>query len=101
MYSKSKVISSSKKDLSNYIEGYDLYNARLIDLLRDKDGERVNYTISQYEFRPDLIALEVYGDAEYMGFLYLAAGLPLESYTKGTVLSIYPKNVIEGIINSL
>ena len=35
MYKKSSRIESTKQDLKNYIEGYDVFNSVLLDKLKD------------------------------------------------------------------
>lgn len=101
MYLKAKRINKSKKDLSNYVDGFDLYNSRIIDILKDYDEEKISYEIKTMEKRPDLIAEDIYGSTDYLGILYLTVGLPLESYTKGTVLKVFPKRILDKIIESL
>lgn len=101
MFSKSKDLKNSRQDFSNYVDGYDIYNSRIFDLLKEHDGERILYEIHVNEFRPDLIAKDLYGSSVYLGFLYISAGLGLENYKKGAIISVYPKYVIEEVINSL
>lgn len=101
MYSKSGKVISSKQSLSNYIDGYDLYNSKLILQLTDPNLPREDYVISNLEYRPDLIAEEVYGSSRYLGLLLLTQAIGLESYTKGTVLRIIPKVVLDRLIESI
>ena len=101
MYKKSGNILTNRLDLSNYVEGFDLYNSTLILKLTDSELPRENYIISNYEFRPDLIAKDIYGSTKYMGILLITQAAGLEAYTKGTVLSIIPKDVVDKIIGNI
>lgn len=98
MYTKNKSIGARKQDLSNYVEGYDVYNSKLLDLLKNPNIEKVEYVITKYEYRPDLIAEDFYGDEKYTGILMIICGISLEGYTRGTVLNLIPKSKIENII---
>lgn len=99
MFTSSNRITNNKLDPSNYIEDYDVYNSILIDKLRDPSITRSNYVINTYEFRPDLIARDFYGDSKYMGIMMLSLSLDLSQYTKGTVLEMIPKASIDAIVN--
>nr|DAV58513.1 MAG TPA: hypothetical protein [Bacteriophage sp.] len=101
MYKKSSRIESTKQDLKNYIEGYDVFNSILLDKLKEFEAEKEPYIIKTHEFRPDLIAKDIYGDTKYTGLLILTCAVGLESYTKGTVLNIYPKTVIDNLLGSM
>lgn len=101
MYKKSGNILTNRLDLSNYVEGFDLYNSTLILKLTNSELPRENYIISNYEFRPDLIAKDIYGSTKYMGILLITQAAGLEAYTKGTVLSIIPKDVVDKIIGNI
>lgn len=99
MFTSSNRITNNKLDPSNYIEDYDVYNSILIDKLRDPSITRSSYVINTYEFRPDLIARDFYGDSKYMGIMMLSLSLDLSQYTKGTVLEMIPKASIDAIVN--
>lgn len=101
MYKSSSKIFQSKQDLKNYINGYDIYNARILDLLKEREDDKVEYVIKTFEYRPDLIAMDIYGSTSYTSFLMIVAGISLESYTKGTILRILPKTVIDSVIAQL
>lgn len=101
MYKKKNITTSGKQDLSNYIEGFDVYNAEITELINDPKLNWTTYTITTFEFRPDLIAEEVYGDVKYLGVLFLLCGTSFENYTKGTVLSLLPKEEINKILEKL
>lgn len=101
MYRSSSKIFQSKQDLKNYIEDYDVYNARILDLLKEREDDKVEYVIKTFEYQPDLIAMDIYGSTSYTSFLMIIAGIGLESYTKGTILRILPKTVIDSVIAQL
>lgn len=101
MYRSSSKIFQSKQDLKNYIEDYDVYNARILDLLKEREDDKIEYVIKTFEYRPDLIAMDIYGSTSYTSFLMIIAGIGLESYTKGTILRILPKTVIDSVIAQL
>ena len=98
MYTKSKSMGSKKQDLSNYVEGYDIYNSKLLELLKDPKIETVEYTITKYEYRPDLIAQDFYRDEKYTGILMITCGIGLEEYIRGVILKLIPKSVLDRII---
>lgn len=101
MFNKKNKISESKQDLSNYIDDYDLFNSLLFDKLRDPSIKRISYTITKYEYRPDLIAKEIYGDEKYMGLLIYTCGLNLEQYQVGVVLQVIPKSDLDRLVDSV
>lgn len=101
MYKRSNKIISSEVDLSNYIEGYDLFNSVLIDLLSDTSLEKSTYIITTKEYRPDLIAEEIYGNISYTGILMLVAGLPYEGYQRGVSFQYIPKATLDIILRKL
>lgn len=100
MYTIGSSIVSDKVDLSNYIQDFDVYNSKLILLLSDPSIEREDYIIKTFEYRPDLIAKEVYGSTRFLGLLLLTQSIGIESYRKGTVLSIIPKSTLVNLINN-
>lgn len=101
MYTKLNKMSSTKSNLSNYMEGSDVYNSLLIELLNDPSIEREAYTIRTFEYRPDLIAEDYYNDSSYLGILFLTCGTYYENYKKGTVLYLINKSDIDNILNSI
>lgn len=101
MYKKATSITMNKQDLSNYIEGYDIYNSELLLRLQDPSIEKEDYLITTNSYRPDLIADDYYGSTSYLGIMMMTTSLELEDYKKGNILSLIPKNVIDSIINSL
>ena len=101
MYSKSGNIISNKENLANYIDGYDLYNSTLLVILNDPSIQRVPYEITAYEYRPDLLARDFYGSTSYMGLLILQASRGLETYKRGSILNLIPKNVLDNILSNM
>lgn len=101
MYKKISKITTSQGDPSNYIEGYDVYNSLLVNKLRDSQEEKIAYQIKTKDYRPDLIAKELYGDTKWMGLLMMTCGIGLEGYKKGTIILVYPKSSLEKILGSL
>lgn len=94
-------ISKTSHDLSLYIEGFDLYNSVISGLIRDSYNERVPYEIRTYEYRPDLLAKDIYGETKYMGLFLLTCGVGLEGLYKGAVISVIPKNILDEMIYQL
>ena len=101
MFTKESKIINNKQNLSNYISGYDVYNSSLLIYLNDPQIERENYEIMTYTFRPDLIAQDYYGDISYEGLVVLMASIGLESYTKGNVIQLIPKSVLDNILSNI
>ena len=101
MFTKESKIINNKQNLSNYISGYDVYNSSLLIYLNDPQIERENYEIMTYTFRPDLIAQDHYGDVSYEGLVVLMASIGLESYTKGNVIQLIPKSVLDSILSNI
>lgn len=91
-------MSGTNQELSNYIEGFDVYNARLLDLLKNDDINWQEYTIGTFEYRPDLIAKDIYGSSNYVGILMISTALSLSDFKKGTVIRYIPKSVIDSIL---
>jgi hypothetical protein len=54
--------------------------------------------ITRYEYRPDLIAKDIYGSTSYQGVLMAQCRISLNGYTRGTVLRIIPKSELDKII---
>lgn len=101
MFTKKSRIITSTTGLDNYIEGYDIYNARLLVLLSDPGVEREEYEITTLQYRPDLIAKAFYGSDAYEGLLMIQAARGLEDYKKGAILRLIPKDVLDGIISNI
>jgi len=88
-------------DLTNYFDGFDLYNSVLLEYLQDAYESRQKYEIRTFEYRPDLIAKDIYGDASYAGILLLVCGVGIESLSKGSIIEIIPKVTLDGIFQKL
>lgn len=92
---------SNTNDLSTFINGKDVYNSRLIDLISKSTDQKVQYIITEKKYRPDLIAKEVYGSPDYLGLLMIQTGSSLENFRKGASLSLLTKSTLDNLINSL
>ena len=101
MYSRAKIVSSGLEDIVNYISGSDVYNSKLIELLKDPGLEREEYEITTFEYRPDLIAQAVYGSANYEGLLMIQTGTTLINYKRGETLMLIPKDSLDSLLRSI
>ena len=101
MYTRHNKIFSDLEDIVNYIDGSDVYNSKLIELLRDPGLPRKEYEIKTFEYRPDLIAKEYYGSDSYTGLIMIQNGFGLENYTKGTVLELIYKTDLDNVIRNI
>lgn len=101
MFSKTKKITNNINELSNYIDNIDIYNSKLFYDLQDPSIDRVDYEITVYEYRPDLIAQDFYGNSSFLPFVLLFSGLGLEQLTRGTVISLVPRKTLEDIIKGV
>lgn len=52
MYTKKDEIISNKENLSNYIDGIDVYNSSILVYLNNPIIERESYEITAYEVEP-------------------------------------------------
>jgi hypothetical protein len=101
MYSRAKIVSSGLEDIVNYISGSDVYNSKLIELLKDPGLEREEYEITTFEYRPALIAQEVYGSTDYEGLLMIQTGTTLINYKRGETLMLIPKDSLDSLLRSI
>jgi hypothetical protein len=101
MYKSAGKLTSDINSLNNYVEGFDVYNSSFLRLLNKPGVEKVDYLITVYEYRPDLIAKDIYGDSGYEGILMAQMNIGLESYTRGTYLKVIPKEIIDEFIKSM
>lgn len=90
--------SESFEDLSQYIEGHDVFNSKLLRVLNDPSVTRVSYMITRYEYRPDLIAKDIYGSVNYCSLLMSQCRISIDGYVRGVVLRIIPKDYLDKII---
>lgn len=101
MYNKPTKYTYTSEELSNYIEGNDVYNSSFLSIISNSALPRITYIISEYEYRPDLIAAELYGSSSYEGMLVLQTGLTLDKFVKGKKLEVLSKKTLDSILNSL
>ena len=101
MYTRTNKVSSGIEDVVNYISGYDIYNSKLIEQLRDPSLPREQYEIKTFEYRPDLIAQEVYGSTIYEGLLMIQTGSTLTNFKKGATLMLITKSSLDSLLRSL
>lgn len=101
MFEKSKVIISNRLELGNYISGFDVYNSLLLNRLLDPTLTKERYKIVNYEYRPDLVAKDIYGSEDYMAILLITTGKKVEEFKKGEYLDVLPKLVVDSIIDSI
>jgi hypothetical protein len=61
MFTRTKqFVKSNSRDATLFIDGYDQTNSQLLYKL-DNEVDRIDYTITKYENRIDLIAEDIYG----------------------------------------
>ena len=101
MYNKPTKYTYTSEELSNYIEGTDVYNSSFLSIISNSAFPKITYVITEYEYRPDLIAKEIYGSTSYEGLLMIQTGLTLSDYTKGRKLEIFSKSTLDYILNNL
>jgi hypothetical protein len=101
MYNKPTKYTYTLEELSNYIEGNDVYNSSFLSIISNPSLPRITYVITENEYRPDLIAHDIYGSSSYEGMLILQAGITLSGFTKGRVLEVLPKITLDSILNNL
>lgn len=93
--------SSSFEEISQYIGNHDVYNSKLLRDLSDPSLDKVSYMITRYEYRPDLIAKDIYGGTEYTGLLMAQCRISVEGYVRGEVLRIVSKETLDDIVKNL
>ena len=98
MYSKSKRVFTNKMDLANYIEDSDVYNSELLNIISQSEIEREEYKIRKFEFRPDLISRDYYGDSRYFGLFLLTCGADFDDFQIGNSLYLIPKDTLDKLI---
>jgi hypothetical protein len=101
MFKLSNRIRVNRSDISNYIEDTDIYNSKLLDLISQGDFDRVDYTIKNDGYRPDLISLDFYGESKYYGLFLLTCGATFDDFYEGNTLRLLPKETLDVLINSL
>lgn len=99
---KRKNLSTSIYGIESYIEGNDIYNSKLQNILAsDSSILRVPYRIEQYEYRPDLICKDYYGSLDYYGLFLLTCGAEIDDFWLGNVLYLIPKGILNTIVASV
>lgn len=103
MYKKPTKILSKQENLNNYIEDTDVFNSEFLLRLSNPalEKEKVQYEIKTFQYRPDLIAKDFYGSSTYEGILMIQASRSLASYTKGSILQLLPKTIIDNLLLNL
>lgn len=101
MYKKSQKITGRTSEISNYVEGIDIFNSTLLYKLTDPLIEREGFEITVEEYRPDLIAQKYYSNRDYLPYVILSCGLSLDQYKKGNIIRLIPKKILEEIIGSV
>lgn len=101
MYTKSSEIIISSNLLVNYIEKFDVYNSKLLYKLADPSIEKTLYEITVNEYRPDLIAFDFYGSAEYLPYVLISSGMTLDQLKRGTIIKLIPKAQLDSIIKTI
>ena len=101
MYNRANTVSSGLENVTNYISGCDVYNSKLIELLKDPGLEREEYEIKTFEYRPDLIAQDFYGSTDYEGLLMIQTGTTLVNYKKGETLMLISKSNLDSLLRSI
>ena len=101
MYTKPKRLISDNHNLSNYVEGFDIYNSLLLNKLTNPDLEKEVYIIKSSEYRPDLVARDFYGDVTYAGLVVIQSRLNLSDFVEGAEILLIPKNILDNIIKSV
>ena len=101
MYKSKKSIINGIENLANYIDGIDVYNASIVQELQNPGLTREPYEIKTYQYRPDLIAKEVYESEDYLGLLFLQTGLTLSNFKRGVILNLITKTDLDKVLRSL
>ena len=101
MYKSNKSVTSGIWNLTNYIDGSDIYNAYIIQELQRPDLSREMYEIKNYKYRPDLVAKDYYGSENYTGLVLLQTGLTLSNFKRGVILNLIRKDDLDRILRNL
>ena len=101
MYTRANKVSSGIEDIVNYVEGTDIYNSKLIEMIRDPGLPREEYEIKTYEYRPDLISKDFYGSTGYEGLVMIQTGSSLTNLQKGVTLMLIPKDRLDSLLRSI
>lgn len=101
MYTRGDRIITNKSEVSNYVEGLDFFNSKFLYELSRPELSREIYEITVYEYRPDLIARDFYGDVSYQGIVMLQATGGLLGLKRGNKILLVPKVKVDSIIQNL
>lgn len=102
MFNKSQDITKRDNSLKLYIEDTDIYNSLLLYKLNDSKLNRISYIIpDNYQYRPDLIAKDLYESEGLQGYVMLQTGLQLNQYVGGTKLKLLSHESLKKLINGI
>jgi hypothetical protein len=101
MFKHSSKRNLGQEEFARFIDGFDVYNARLLDSIRDAYNDRVPYEIRTFEYRPDLIAEDIYGSTKYTGLFMLSCGVGIEGLKKGATIQVIQKQVLDKILSDI
>lgn len=93
--------SSSFREFNQYLEDQDVFNSYIVRKLNDPSLVKVSYVVTRFEYRPDLIANDIYGSTDYTGMLMSQCRMSISSYRRGTVIRVLSKTDLDRIINEL
>lgn len=101
---ESYALSSDLNPL-RYIEntelaGLDLANSTLLYML-DKETEYLEYTITRYERRIDLISIDIYGSSDYSWIVMYTNRIKISELVRGVKLKYIPINRLQVILSSI
>lgn len=96
-----KRTSSSFSEFNQYVEDHDVFNSYLVRRLNDPSLVKVSYVITRYEYRPDLIARDIYGSTDYTGMLMSQCRMGVAAYRRGMIIRVLSKSDLDRIINEL
>ena len=100
MFTKFKQTVDNEVELGNFIEGFDIYNSRLLELLNDSTLPMEAYTINVGENRPDIIAKKFYGDYSYQAYVILQC-YGINDLKIGSTIYLIEKEYLNNLINQV
>lgn len=90
-------IRSSNVSASLFVEGDDVQNSEFYYLL-DNCITRDKYTVTKYEHRLDLIAIDIYGSTDYAWIIQYLNRISNDKVLKGTILEYIPLDTLTNLI---
>lgn len=100
MYNRSENVVKNNNAINNFIEGVDIYNSSLLYKLNSV--EKISYIIPEgFQYRPDLIAKELYGNERLQGYVLIQSGLSLDQLKQGTKLELANLNTLKSLIDGI